>query len=301
MKETIYFRHDVDAHNDPKLIKIRMKFWREGIGLYWATLEVMRCDANALLSHCDRIATAFRLQCDSEKYALFLDFCVEIGLFVYDKGKSAIYSSRLQEDVEFMRMKSKKSRASAMARWKAESNANALRPQCEGNAIKDNIRKEKKIYTWVNTQGEEKNSSPPETEKNETEILSEKKNKRSEEKKQEVNSAIEDFKKFIVQSWIAYKGNKERQFMAHILHGKEFGEHCERLKLDRMEYARKIVVASMKLPFLKGWVCGGPEDVYRRHATVYNEFLKQKELKQKTETPGVYVPTPPPEGLYSKA
>jgi hypothetical protein len=33
---------------------------------------------------------------------------------------------------------------------------------------------------------------------------------------------------------------------------------------------------------------------------VYNEFLKQKELKKKNETPGVYVPTPPPDGLYSK-
>lgn len=88
--------------------------------------------------------------------------------------------------------------------------------------------------------------------------------------------------------------------MSHILHGKEFGEHCERLKLERLQYAQKIVVASMQLPFLKGGVCGGPEDVYRRHATVYNEFLKQKELKKKTETPGVYVPTPPPDGLYSK-
>ena len=107
----------------------------------------MRADANALLSHSDRIATAFRLQYDSEKYALFLDFCVEIGLFVYDKGKSAFYSSRLQEDVEFMRSKSKKARASAKARWKPESNANALPTQCEGNAIKDNIRKDNIRYT----------------------------------------------------------------------------------------------------------------------------------------------------------
>lgn len=73
--------------------------------------------------------------------------------------------------------------------------------------------------------------------------------------------------------------------MSHILHGKEFGEHCERLNLGRMQYAEKIVLASMKLPFLKGGVCAGPEDVYRRHATVYNEFLKQKEIKKKTETP----------------
>ena len=43
-----------------------------------------------------------------------------------------------------MRSRSKKAKQSANARWKARSNANALQPQSDGNAIKESKRKEKK-------------------------------------------------------------------------------------------------------------------------------------------------------------
>lgn len=147
---------------------------------------------------------------------------------------------------------------------------------------------------------EEKISSSEIAEEKKTEILPEKKQGRSEEKKFAVKFALHELKDYIVNQGIAYKGNKDRQFVAHILYAKEYGEHCERLNIDRMEYARKIVVASQKIPFLKGWVCGGPEDIYRRHAIVYNEFMKQKAVAKQKETPWVFVPTPPPDGLYSK-
>lgn len=137
MKDTIYFPHDFDAHTDPKIIKLRMKFWWEWYGLYRATLESMRWDADIQLKQSDIDAFAFRLQYDNKKYEDILNYCVEIELFIFDTKDCVYFSKRLQEDAEFMRNKSKKARVSANARWKARSNANALQTQSEGNAIKE--------------------------------------------------------------------------------------------------------------------------------------------------------------------
>ena len=147
MKETIYFSHDYDAHNDPKLVKLRMKLWREGYWMFRVTLELMRQDANVVLRWCDIDANAFHLHCERNAYKNFLDFCVEIGLFEFSPVDDLYFSKRLQKDVEYMRWKSKKAKKSAEARWKARSNANALPTHSERNANKreENIREENKI------------------------------------------------------------------------------------------------------------------------------------------------------------
>lgn len=66
---------------------------------------------------------------------------------MFDEQEKVYYSPRLQENVEFMRSKSKKARSSANTRWEARSNANALPTQYESNAKKrkDNTIQENKI------------------------------------------------------------------------------------------------------------------------------------------------------------
>lgn len=135
MKDTIYFQHDYDAYTDPKVIKLRVSKWWEWYWLFRACLEVMRSDADIVIKECEMDAIAFRLHYDSKWLADFLHFCAEIDLFTYDSKDKLFYSKRLQEDVEYMRLKSKKAKKSANARRKARSNANALQTQSEGNAI----------------------------------------------------------------------------------------------------------------------------------------------------------------------
>ncbi len=41
-KDAYYFQHDSNAHNDPKMLALRIKCGWEGIGLYWTFLEILR-------------------------------------------------------------------------------------------------------------------------------------------------------------------------------------------------------------------------------------------------------------------
>ena len=138
MKDTIYFRHDYDAQSDPKIIKLRIKFWWEWYWLYRALLENMRADADIVINECDVDAIAYRLHCDCGNLHKIISYCVDLSLFI--KDWDIYYSERLQEDVEYMREKSAKAKKSAEARRKKrKKNANALQTQSEGNAIKDSI------------------------------------------------------------------------------------------------------------------------------------------------------------------
>ena len=157
MKDTIYFQHDFNSKDDPKMVKIRMKFWLEWYWLFWTILEHMRWDTNIVLKDCDCNAFAFQMQYDFTKLVEFLLFCVDVWLFLYDKKDKVYYSERLQTNVERMRLKSKKAKDSADERRKKREreNANALPTQSEGNAIQDSkgqTGKEKE---------EEKKSPPP--------------------------------------------------------------------------------------------------------------------------------------------
>lgn len=40
-KESFYFPHDNNAHNDPKLMSLFMEFGLAGIGLYWILIEIL--------------------------------------------------------------------------------------------------------------------------------------------------------------------------------------------------------------------------------------------------------------------
>lgn len=146
MKDSVYFRHDYDAQTDPKIIKLRVKFWWEGYGLFWATLEAMRGETDVELKDADADSYAYRFNYDTVKYKSFLNYCIHIELLQYNKVDKVIFSKRLQEDVEHMRNKSKKAKQSADTRWKAREDANAVRPKSKGNAIyKGKDIKDKKI------------------------------------------------------------------------------------------------------------------------------------------------------------
>jgi len=141
MKDTIYFRHDYDAHTDPKIIKLRMKYWREWYWLFRAILEVMRTDSDIVIRDSEVDAIAFRLHYDSSAMRDIFEYMVSIDLLCKDEEDQTYYSDRLQSDAEYMRERSSKAKASADARRKKKpkKNANALQPHCDGNAIKDNI------------------------------------------------------------------------------------------------------------------------------------------------------------------
>lgn len=134
MKETFYFPHDYNAMQDEKIKMLIRKHGMEGYGIFWAIVEMLYNNANALRTDYEGIAFDVRTNCEKIE-SIVNDF----DLFIVngDTFGSMSIERRLNERKE----KSRKAKESASYRW---NNANALRTECDGNAIKEKKVKEKK-------------------------------------------------------------------------------------------------------------------------------------------------------------
>lgn len=137
-KDTYYFSHDYNARNDPKIRKLISVQGVTGYGVYWAIIEDLYQNANALPSDYDLIAYDLRVDVNIVK-SVINDF----DLFIIDDnefGSNAV-EKRLIERNE----KSISARKSAFKRWnKKEQDANALPSDCDSNALKEIKEKERK-------------------------------------------------------------------------------------------------------------------------------------------------------------
>jgi len=148
MKEAYYFSHDSNARNDDKIIKLRMKHKWEGFGLYWAIIERLR-EATEYICIKDYNIIAFDLRVDASVIKSIIE---DFGLFEFTEDGKGFYSKRLKNSMD---LKSQKASISAKKRWdKCESNATALQPHSESNAIKVKESKEKEskenLYKFKN-------------------------------------------------------------------------------------------------------------------------------------------------------
>jgi hypothetical protein len=132
-KDTFYFSHDYNVRNDAKIKKLLSKHKYEGYGIFWAIIEDLYNNANALPLDYDTIA--YDLRADKKVVeSIIKDF----DLFVFE---GVIFGSlSVQKRLEERNSKSVKARESALKRWNKD--ANALPPQSEPNAIKERKGKE---------------------------------------------------------------------------------------------------------------------------------------------------------------
>lgn len=136
MKETYYFSHDYNSRNDRKMQRLLMQKGVEGIGIFWCIVEMLYEEGGSmLLSECERIAFELRTDCERIKFVL-----LESELFEND-GKT-FWSNSVIDRLNKRKEKSVKAKESADKRW---AYANALRLECDGNAIKDRKRNEIEI------------------------------------------------------------------------------------------------------------------------------------------------------------
>ena len=136
MKEsTFYFSHDYNARNDSKIKKLICKHGFLGYGLFWAIIEDLYNNANALPTDYESIA--FDLRTDEGKIESIIN---DFDLFVIEN--SYFYSYSVKSRLDKRNEKSEKAKKSALSRWnKSENDANALQPQTDGIANKGNKRK----------------------------------------------------------------------------------------------------------------------------------------------------------------
>jgi len=139
---TFYFTHDFTARNDEKIKLLLMKWGMTGYGVYWSIVEDLYQNANAMRTHTERIAYELRVP-ENMVQSILHDF----NLFVFDGDFFG--SMSVQRRMDERLQKSASARESAFKRWEkmrthSESDANALQPECEGNAIKERKGKENK-------------------------------------------------------------------------------------------------------------------------------------------------------------
>jgi hypothetical protein len=132
MRDTFYFSHDYNARTDSKIKRLISRHGMAGYGIYWAIVEDLYQNANALPTDYESIAFDVRSDAATVK-SIVNDF----ELFAID-GK-VFGSMSVQRRLDEREEKSQKARDSARKRW--QSDANALRTDSEGNAIKGKERK----------------------------------------------------------------------------------------------------------------------------------------------------------------
>jgi hypothetical protein len=144
-KDTFYFSHDYNSRNDDKIKRLIRKHSMEGYGVWWAIVEDLYNNANALPYDCEGIAYDLRVG-ENLVESVLNDF----DLFVIQDGKFGSIS--IGNRLDFRNEKSLKARESAHKRWNNSStDANALRTLCDSNAIKERKVKESKVKESIIT------------------------------------------------------------------------------------------------------------------------------------------------------
>lgn len=143
-KEAYYFSHDCNARNDDKIIAVRMRHKAEGYGVYFMLLERLRESSDyTSVKDYNLLAFDFRVSADLVK-SIVEDF----GLFSFTDDGKRFYSESFSRRMKQKDDQSEKARESANKRWakrtQCERNANASVSECEGNALKERKRKERK-------------------------------------------------------------------------------------------------------------------------------------------------------------
>ena len=143
-KDAFYFTHDCNARHDPNILKMRSVYNLEGLGLFWAIVEMMReqADYRLPIENGNIAGYAIDLNCKPELLNTFIDDCVN-RFSLFNRDGDYLYSASLLRRMEKMDAKIEAARRSAMARWSpnvpetSERNASAMRTQCDGNANKE--------------------------------------------------------------------------------------------------------------------------------------------------------------------
>ena len=133
--KSFYFSHDYNARADIKIKKLIVKHGYEGYGIFWALIEDLYQNANALPLDYDCIAYDLRTKSDVIE-SIINDFDL------FKVGKDTFGSISVQRRLDKRNEKSLKAREAAMKRW--NDDANALQPECDSNAIKERKGKESK-------------------------------------------------------------------------------------------------------------------------------------------------------------
>ena len=82
MKDSYWFRHDSNARNDPKMVALRRVHGWEGVGIFWALVELLREQQEYFISRDTLVDLAYDMRADD--LPQIVDTCCDVGLLVCD-------------------------------------------------------------------------------------------------------------------------------------------------------------------------------------------------------------------------
>jgi hypothetical protein len=147
---TFYFSHDYTARSDIKIKKLIATQGMLGYGIYWSLVEDLYHNNNKLEDNPALLAYDYRCTIEVIK-SVINDF----DLFIVKDGY--VSSNSIQKRLDERNEKVYKAKQSASKRWENKAknadnietqcdfDANAMRTQCDGNAIKESKVKENKV------------------------------------------------------------------------------------------------------------------------------------------------------------
>jgi len=147
---TFYFSHDYTARSDIKIKKLIATQGMLGYGIYWSLVEDLYHNNNKLEDNPALLAYDYR--CTTE---LIKSVINDFDLFIVKDGY--VSSNSIQKRLDERNDKVTKAKQSASKRWEnkaknadnietqCDPDANAMRTQCDGNAIKESKVKESKV------------------------------------------------------------------------------------------------------------------------------------------------------------
>jgi uncharacterized protein YdaU (DUF1376 family) len=164
-KESFWFKHDLNARSDRKMMSLLMKTGVQGVGIYWCIVEMLYEEGGYLMrSDCDRIAFELRTDCEavsaviesdlfnrdeeqfwSESVLRRLGKRQETSRKNTDAANKRWQEERKRKEDEEARQRQEQSQNDANAmRTHTERTANEVQPQCEPDANGMLIRREEK-------------------------------------------------------------------------------------------------------------------------------------------------------------
>lgn len=142
-KYEVYFPHKAGARNDPKLVKVFLKFKWSGVGIYWALMEILREAPDYKYPADDLDALAHSLSLKPDELGDIISLFVRVDLLKKEEG--FYYSAGLLGNMKKVHEKSEKARASANAKWdKRKTNAQQTQSERNANGMQEQNRTEHK-------------------------------------------------------------------------------------------------------------------------------------------------------------
>ena len=117
--EQHWFKHDINASNNGKLIKLQANEGLEGYAVYWKLVELLYINEGRYELNLDELAFTLRINHLENSSQLIQSVIMNYGLFIYDDD--IFYSDRVIEGLAGIYEKSKKASENAKIRHQKEA------------------------------------------------------------------------------------------------------------------------------------------------------------------------------------